>query len=146
VTSAALLEVVRCPDCASALVAADRASVRCPSCGRVFDDSAGYLDLTPTAAFAERTKYLDEALHTDARHASVAPPLLGSKIRHDMLRRFLELGPADRVLDLGCGSGRELVWNADTRAAMTGVTSARSSRARRSPASTLCWAICAGCR
>jgi SAM-dependent methyltransferase len=121
VISAGLLEVVRCPDCASPLAPSGCTNVRCPSCGRLFDGSAGYLDLRPTAAFIERTKYLDEALHTDARHESVAPPLLGSKIRNDMLRRFLQLAPGDRAIDLGCGSGRALVWNADTRATMMGL-------------------------
>jgi SAM-dependent methyltransferase len=73
------------------------------------------------AAFAEQTKYLDEALHVDARHETVAPPLLGSKIRNDQLRAFLSLTPGDRAVDLGCGSGRTMIWNRDTGAAFTGV-------------------------
>ena len=82
---------------------------------------AGYLDLRPTESFDEQTKYLDEALHADARHETIAPPLLGSKIRHDQLRRFLALGPGDRAIDLGCGSGRALAWNRETGATMLGV-------------------------
>src|SRR4029077_4801693 len=93
----------------------------CRGCGRIFDASHGYLDLRPLTAFAEQTKYLDDALHADARHASVSPPLLGSKIRNDMLRKFLRLGPGDRAIDLGCGSGRTLVWNSDSRANLTGI-------------------------
>ena len=119
--SSRLLEVVRCPDCAAALVPSAGSHLRCSSCGREFDVSRGYADLRPKAAFAEQTKYLDEALHADARHESVAPPLLGSRIRNDMLRRFLRLAPGERVLDLGCGSGRTIVWNAGTGAAMTGI-------------------------
>ena len=57
-----------------------------------------YLVLHPGVSFAEQTKYLDDALHADARHESVAPPLLGSKIRNDMLRRFLKPGPGDRII------------------------------------------------
>jgi SAM-dependent methyltransferase len=38
-----------------------------------------------------------------------------------MLRAFLRLQPGDRVLDLGCGSGRTMIWNADTGARMTGI-------------------------
>jgi SAM-dependent methyltransferase len=38
-----------------------------------------------------------------------------------MLRKFLALQTGDRVLDLGCGSGRALVWNAASGANFTGV-------------------------
>jgi SAM-dependent methyltransferase len=123
VISKALLEVVRCPDCSGAIgVAAPEpgAAYVCTSCGRVIDSAGSVLDLRPRDAFTEQTKYLDEALHQDARHESVAPPLLGSKIRHDMLRRFIQPGPGDRVLDLGCGSGRTLAWTAESGAALTG--------------------------
>jgi SAM-dependent methyltransferase len=119
-TSPPLIAAARCPDCAGALVARD-AGARCAACGREFDASRGYLDLRPLAAFAEQTKYLDEALHADARHETVAPPLLGSRVRYNRLRAFLRLAPGDRVLDLGCGSGRTLVWSAGTGAALAGI-------------------------
>jgi SAM-dependent methyltransferase len=83
--------------------------------------SADYLDLRPRTAFAEQTKYLDEALHQDARHESVSPPLLQSGVRQRQLRRFLQFAPGDRVIDLGCGSGRSILWNAASGAAFTGV-------------------------
>lgn len=118
--TAHLLEIARCPDCGGRL-RRDDDTVRCGGCGREFPRSAGYLDLRPVEAFAEQTKYLDEALHTDARHASIAPPLLGSKIRNDMLRAFLRLGAGDVVLDLGCGNGRAMSWNASSGATLTGV-------------------------
>jgi SAM-dependent methyltransferase len=38
-----------------------------------------------------------------------------------MLRKFLDLHAADRVIDLGCGSGRSLVWNRDTGAYAVGI-------------------------
>jgi len=120
VTSPGLFALVQCPDCGSGITASGDSS-SCGGCGRVFATSAGYLDLRPTQTFTEQTKYLDEALHTDARHETVAPPLLGSKIRNDMLRQFLQLRPGDRVLDLGCGSGRTLAWNAASGAALTGI-------------------------
>ena len=47
--------------------------------------------------------------------------MLGSKIRNDMLRRFLALDPRDRAIDLGCGSGRTLVWNAGATDVLVGV-------------------------
>lgn len=118
--SQALMGLVRCPDCLGTLTPATPTAV-CQQCGRKFRSSAGYLDLRPLTAFEEQTKYLDEALHADARHESIAPPLLGSKIRNDMLRRFLKPGPGDRVLDLGCGSGRTLAWNRESGAALTGI-------------------------
>ncbi|HEX5069088.1 MAG TPA: methyltransferase domain-containing protein [Vicinamibacterales bacterium] len=96
-------------------------SVVCAGCGRVFATHAGYLDLRPLTAFQEQTKYLDEALHADARHESIAPPLLGSKVRYDMLRRFLKPGRGDRIIDLGCGSGRTLAWTAPSGAELTGI-------------------------
>lgn len=119
-TSAALLDVARCPDCAGALTRASSGAT-CTVCRRQFDGSRGYLDLRPLEAFAEQTKYLDEALHVDARHETVAPPLLGSKIRNDQLRAFLDLRAGDRVVDLGCGSGRAMIWNSDTGASFTGI-------------------------
>ena len=118
--SVPLLEVVQCPDCGGTISrTGDR--IACSNCGRVFDHDDGYLDLRPRTAFTEQTKYLDEALHADARHTTVSPPVLGAKIRNDMLRRFLRLQPADRVVDLGCGSGRTLIWNANTAALVVGI-------------------------
>ncbi|MCA1559394.1 MAG: class I SAM-dependent methyltransferase [Acidobacteria bacterium] len=81
----------------------------------------GYLDLRPRVGYSEQTKYLDESLHVDARHERVSPPLLGAKIRNDMLRDFLDPRPTDRVVDLGCGSGRALLWNRDWGSVSVGV-------------------------
>lgn len=118
--SASVLSLVQCPDCAAALER-DGAEVRCVGCARRFDASGAYLDLRPLETFAEQTKYLDHDLHADARHETIAPPVLGSKIRNDMLRTFLRPGPADRIVDLGCGSGRAIAWNADRGASVVGV-------------------------
>ena len=116
-----LLALVRCPACHGTL-AGDPAALACTSCGRQYPGaSADFLDLRPHEDFQERTKYLDEALHADARYDRVSPPLLGSKIRNDMLRAFLAPGADDRVVDLGCGSGRALVWNRDWQAHTVGV-------------------------
>lgn len=119
--SGGVLSLVRCPAC-HATLAGDPASLRCTSCGRTYGGaSKDFLDLRPHETFAERTKYLDEALHADARYERVSPPLLGSKIRNDMLRAFLQPGAEDTVVDLGCGSGRALLWNRDWRARVVGI-------------------------
>ena len=119
-----LRAIVRCPACHSALTAdsATPTSLRCTGCSAEYRQSSeAYLDLRPREQFEEQTKYLDASLHADARHERVSPPLLGSRIRNDMLRRFLNPSPGDRLIDLGCGSGRALLWNRDWRAEAVGV-------------------------
>lgn len=119
VISERLLSIVRCPDCGGTLDGA--ASLACRTCGRTFDRRPGYLALHPVTAFAEQTKYLDEALHADARHEHVSPPLLSAGIRNGMLRKFLRPAPGDTLVDLGCGSGRVLIWNRDLGAYQAGI-------------------------
>lgn len=125
--SARLLSIVCCPACRGRLqqVSGPGASagiLRCLQCGFEYPQTSdAFLDLRPRERFEEQTKYLDESLHADARHERVSPPLLGSKIRNDMLRRFLRPSQTDRVVDLGCGSGRALLWNRDWGAAAVGV-------------------------
>ena len=73
----------------------------CRKCdARYPQQSRDYLDLRPRTAFAEQTKYLDEALHQDARHESVSPPLLQSGVRQRQLRRFLQFAPGEFNFDL----------------------------------------------
>jgi len=116
-----LLTLVRCPDCHARLVLRGGVPI-CEGCGREYRVAGSdYLDLRPAEAFSEQTKYLDEALHADARHERVSPPLLGSRIRNDMLRAFLSPAASDLVVDLGCGSGRALLWNRDWGATAVGI-------------------------
>jgi len=121
VISERLVTIAQCPDCGGRLAAGGAEAAACQACGRAFRGTAGYLDLRPIAAFDEQTRYLDESLHADARHERVSPPLLASGVRNDMLRKFLGPGAGDRVIDLGCGSGRTLVWNQDSGAYQVGV-------------------------
>jgi len=120
-----LVSVVRCADCRSALTrtSADGAAVTlaCTGCGRQYLSPSDFLDLRPLQMYAEQTKYLDEALHVDARHERVSPPLLGSRIRNDMLRAFLAPKRGELVADLGCGSGRAVLWNRDLGADVIGI-------------------------
>jgi SAM-dependent methyltransferase len=121
VISERLLSVVRCPDCRARLAPEDPRRLRCTGCGRAYAGTGDYLDLRPAVGFPEQTKYLDEALHADARHEHVSPALLGAGVRNHMLRRMLRPGPGDLVADLGCGSGRMLVWNRETGAHQVGI-------------------------
>jgi ubiquinone/menaquinone biosynthesis C-methylase UbiE len=117
--SARLLELVRCPDCGGRL---DAASLQCTGCGRRFEaPNRDFLDLTPTTAFAETTKFLEDTFHSDGRDETVSPPLLSAGVRNRMLRRFLEMSAGDVVLDLGCGSGRFGVWSVDSGAHVIGL-------------------------
>lgn len=120
VVSPELLAIVCCPDCRRALETVDT-GLRCAECGRTWTQAASYLDLRPSAMFGEQTKYLDEALHADARHAHVSPPLLGAGVRQRMLTRMLRPSAGDLVVDLGCGPGQALVWNAASGASLVGV-------------------------
>ena len=120
-----LLSIVRCADCRGALTrgTAQDGGLRlvCATCGRNYESPRDYLDIRPLQTYAEQTKYLDEALHADARHERVSPPLLGSRIRNDMLRRFLAPRRGELVADLGCGSGRAALWNRDLDATVIGI-------------------------
>lgn len=125
-----LLTIVRCADCRGTLARetpiggrvhrapqnADRGNTRalkCTGCGRQYENPPDYLDIRPLETYAEQTKYLDDALHADARHERVSPPLLGSRVRNGMLRRFLAPKRGELIADLGCGSGRAVLWNRD---------------------------------
>jgi ubiquinone/menaquinone biosynthesis C-methylase UbiE len=144
VISAQLETILRCPQCHGTLVSSrgrdDQPQMQtwtlvCTKCGERYEQhSRDFVDLRPAMAFAEQTKYLDEALHADARHETVSPPLLQAGIRQRQLRRFLRLRPGDLVIDLGCGSGRSLLWNAASGAQFVGADVspffAREARAR----------------
>ena len=118
--SPVVIGLARCPDCRGDL-ADEVGALVCRRCGRRAVKGDGYLDLRPSEAFTEQTRYLDEALHRDARHETVSPALLQAGVRQWMLRRLLRPGPGDVVVDLGCGSGRSLVWNHDSGATMIGI-------------------------
>jgi SAM-dependent methyltransferase len=116
-----LLSVVRCPDCRGQL-RGEVPRLTCEGCGRRFDEGTGdYLVLRPSSLYEQTTLFLEDSFHADGRDESVSPPLLSAAVRNNMLRKFLQPGAGDVVLDLGCGSGRFAVWNLDSGAHFIGV-------------------------
>ena len=101
--------MVRCPDCDGSLTGS-RTVLSCHSCGRDFASPDGtYLSLIPADRFSEETKFVDEAFHADGRDKMVSPPLLTAGVKNAMLGRYLDMGPSDRVSDLGSRLGHSLV-------------------------------------
>jgi SAM-dependent methyltransferase len=121
VISKRLLNIVRCPDCHGQLEG-EPPRLTCTKCRRRFSEGApDYLVLRPSSVYDETTKFTEDSFHADGRDESIAPPLLSAAVRNNMLRKFLQPGPADVVLDLGCGSGRFAMWNLDSGAHFVGV-------------------------
>ena len=83
--------------------------------------SPDYLDLRPRVEFAEQTKYLDETLHADARHERCRRRCSDPRSATTCCGRFWRPEPHDLVVDLGCGSGRALLWNRDWGATTVGI-------------------------
>jgi len=116
-----LISLIQCPECQNGLTQFEH-QFTCDRCNRQYPIVDGrFVDLRPAIAFEEQTKYLDKSLHADGRHERVSPPLLTAGVRHRMLRRLLPFMPSDRVVDLGCGSGRALYWNRDSGADLLGI-------------------------
>jgi SAM-dependent methyltransferase len=116
-----LLKIVRCPDCRGQLKG-EPGELACDACARRFSEgTADYLVLRPSSTYDETTKFVEDGFHADGRDESVSPPLLSAAVRNNMLRAFLQPGPGDVVLDLGCGSGRFAVWNLQSGAHFIGI-------------------------
>ena len=138
---------MRCPDCGGAL----RGTPPDLVCERLRAPVRGERRL-PRPAPRRQLRRADEvprrgAARRRAARARVAAAARGPHPQRHAARRSSRPGPTTRVVDLGCGSGRTLVWNADLRRL--------PGRHRREPvlrprglraAPTSCSATCAGCR
>jgi SAM-dependent methyltransferase len=126
VISPQLRALARCPTCeaetaghAPPLTDAAPARLACPRCGRRYPiaDGGGYVDLMPRAAgdLGHTSRYVADLAEFAERldYREMAPPLLGAAVRNRLLRRMLALNQRDRVLELGCGNGKFLLWNRD---------------------------------
>lgn len=108
--SPALLDMLRCPTDHSHLAQGDGALV-CTQCGEKYPLRDGYVEVLPREEFERTTRYTDAAGEAVLDYREIGPPLLSAKIKNDSLNDFLNLGPGDRVLDLGCGNGKFAYWN-----------------------------------
>jgi SAM-dependent methyltransferase len=93
------------------------------------DDSSllprrGYLDLQPPEAFAEQTKYLEEEFEHEIDHENISLPLLGAKVRNDLLRKMLAPKLLETALEVGCGNGKFCYWNRKLFKTVVGVDAA----------------------
>ena len=95
--------------------------LRCPRCGHTYEVYApGYLKLMPHGEEGEGTSHMshtslyvsheEEFAHT-LDYRRVGLPLLGAGVRQRAIRRMLKPTGQDRLVELGCGNGKFLVWN-----------------------------------
>jgi SAM-dependent methyltransferase len=121
-----LRALARCPTCtaetgghAPPLADAGPGLLCCPRCERRYPLAPGgvYLDLMPRAAgdLGHTSRYVADLAEFAERldYREMAPPLLGAAVRNRLLRQMLALNSRDRVLELGCGNGKFLLWNRD---------------------------------
>jgi ubiquinone/menaquinone biosynthesis C-methylase UbiE/uncharacterized protein YbaR (Trm112 family) len=94
----------------------------CPACGVSYPlrEPDGFVDLAPRADVGAVTQYADHEFH-ERLHVTDAPPVLSARVKADMMRRLLQPGPGERVLDLGCGAGKFALYASRDGARATGV-------------------------
>ncbi len=132
-----LLEVARCPRCV-ATAGTDRERGRleivdggfvCKTCDLAygaFSNSGkeepvvaegrklprrGYIDLLPRLEVGQQSRYLEDEFEHELDHEHISLPLLGAKVRNDLLRKMLQPAKKDIALEVGCGDGRFCYWN-----------------------------------
>ncbi|MDQ2809951.1 MAG: class I SAM-dependent methyltransferase [Chloroflexota bacterium] len=128
-----LRALLRCPTCtaetggAAPTLTTAGAELVCPRCERRYPlaPDGGWADLMPRAAgdLGHTSRYVADLAEFAERldYREMAPPLLGAAVRNRLLRQMLRLRPSDRVLELGCGNGKFLLWNRDLAGLSVGV-------------------------
>ncbi len=98
------------------------ATLRCPGCDARYAlrHEHGFVDLAPRGDVGAVTQYADHEFF-ERLNVTDAPPVLSARVKADMMRRMLEPGPGQRVLDLGSGAGKFALYTATTGAHTTGV-------------------------
>jgi SAM-dependent methyltransferase len=84
----------------------------------------GYLDLFPPQAFSDQTKYLEEEFEHEIDHQHISLPLLGAKVRNDLLKQMLAPKLLETALEVGCGNGKFCYWNRKLFKTVVGVDAA----------------------
>jgi len=128
-----LRALLRCPTCtaetggAAPPLATAEEQLVCPRCDRRYplESHGGWADLLPQATGDQghTSRYVADLAEFAERldYREMAPPLLGAAVRNRLLRQMLRLRPTDRVLELGCGNGKFLLWNRDLVGLSVGV-------------------------
>lgn len=94
-------------------LARETEALDCPCCGARYSlaSAEGWVDMVPRASLGEVTRYADHEFQ-ERLHVSDAEPVLSARVKADMMRRMLEAGPGEAVLDLGCGAGKMALYAA----------------------------------
>ncbi|MEI6043534.1 MAG: class I SAM-dependent methyltransferase [Chloroflexota bacterium] len=132
-----LVELARCPRCVGdrpdeqerGRLKAEGTDFVCGTCRAVYgiqggkseanlplDDisllpRSGYLDLTLPTELEQQTKYLEEEFEQELDYEHISLPLLGAKVRNDLLRKLLRPARNEIALEVGCGNGKFCYWN-----------------------------------
>jgi len=79
----------------------------------VIAGSAGYLDIMPSSEGRHTSLYVshEDEFGATLDYKRIGMPLLGAGVRQRAIRRMLEPGPGDRLIELGCGNGKFIFWN-----------------------------------
>ena len=88
--------------------------LRCSSRYRL--NPAGFIELMPPQRGQHTSLYVSQEAEFDAAldYKSIGIPLLGAAVRQRAIRKMLQPGPQDRLIELGCGNGKFVFWNRNT--------------------------------
>lgn len=86
----------------------------CAHCERSYPQlSDRFLSLMPPDEGEHTSLYVANAAEFEAAldYRRIGPPVLGAGVRQRAIRRMLKPRRDDRLVELGCGNGKFLVWN-----------------------------------
>jgi SAM-dependent methyltransferase len=147
-----LLELVRCPRCVGdtpddyergrlKTVGSNFACTLCATPYEAFDATLqqahrplddisllprpGYIDLTPPQdLLGQQTRYLEDEFEHELDYEHISLPLLGAKVRNELLHKLLRPLKSEIALEVGCGNGKFCYWNRDRFGTVVGLDAA----------------------